>query len=46
MLTTIQLAIDTGYRERKREELEAAKAASIEDGVPIHTRPAVGYRCG
>ena len=25
MLTTIQLAVDAGYRERKRDELEAAK---------------------
>jgi site-specific DNA recombinase len=44
MLTTINLAIDTGYRERKREELERAKAGAIERGVPIHSRPPVGYR--
>jgi site-specific DNA recombinase len=44
MLTTIQLAIDTGYRDRKREEFERAKKGSIENGVPVHTRPPVGYR--
>ena len=44
MLTTIQLAVDTGYRERKGEELERAKENAIANGVPIVTRPAVGYR--
>ena len=44
MLTTIQLAIDTGYRDRKGEELERRKRESIENGIPVHTRPAVGYR--
>lgn len=44
MLTTFQLAVDAGYRERKGEELERAKASAVERGVPIVTRPAVGYR--
>jgi DNA invertase Pin-like site-specific DNA recombinase len=44
MLTTMQLAIDTGYRERKAEELERAKASAIADGIPINTRAAVGLR--
>jgi site-specific DNA recombinase len=44
MLTTIQFAIDTGYRDRKGEELENRKRESIEHGIPVHTRPAVGYR--
>jgi DNA invertase Pin-like site-specific DNA recombinase len=44
MLTTIQLAIDTGYRERKREELETAKENAIMRGIPVNTRPAVGLR--
>jgi DNA invertase Pin-like site-specific DNA recombinase/ribosomal protein L34E len=44
MLTTIQLAVDTGYRERKREELERAKAGAIERGIPVHSRAPVGYR--
>jgi DNA invertase Pin-like site-specific DNA recombinase len=43
MLTTIQLAVDTGYRERKREEFERAKAGAIAAGIPVITRPAVGY---
>ena len=30
MLTTIQLAVDAGYRERKTDELERAKANAIE----------------
>lgn len=44
MLTTIQLAIDTGYRDKKGEELERRKKESIENGIPVHTRPAVGLR--
>jgi DNA invertase Pin-like site-specific DNA recombinase len=44
MLTTIQLAIDGGYRERKREEFERAKENAIKLGIPIHTRPPVGLR--
>src|SRR4051812_41004323 len=44
MLTTIQLAIDSGYRERKREEFERAKAGAIARGVAVNTRPAVGLR--
>src|SRR5215211_6958641 len=44
MLTTIQFAIDTGYRDRKGEELEKRKGESIERGIPVHTRPAVGLR--
>ena len=44
MLTTIQLAIDTGYREKKREELERAKAGAIANGIAVNTRPAVGLR--
>jgi site-specific DNA recombinase len=44
MLTTLQLAIDTGYRERKSEELERAKAGAIERGIPVKTRPPVGFR--
>lgn len=44
MLTTIQLAIDTGYRERKREEFERAKAGAIARGIPVHSRAPVGYR--
>jgi site-specific DNA recombinase len=44
MLTTIQLAIDTGYRERKSAEFDRAKAGAIAAGIPVITRPAVGYR--
>jgi site-specific DNA recombinase len=44
MLTTIQFAIDTGYRDRKSEELENRKRESIANGIPVHTRPAVGLR--
>ena len=44
MLTTIQFAIDTGYRDRKGEELERRKRESIEAGIPVHTRAAVGLR--
>ncbi len=44
MLTTIQLAVDAGYRERKREELEAAKRSAIEAGIPVATRTPTGYR--
>jgi hypothetical protein len=44
MLTTIQLAIDGGYRERKREEFERAKENAIKLGIPIHTRPPAGLR--
>jgi hypothetical protein len=44
MLTTIQLAVDTGYRERKAEEFERAKAGAIAAGIPVIARPAVGYR--
>lgn len=44
MQTTIQLAIDAGYRERKGEEFERAKENAINNGIPVHTRPAVGYR--
>jgi site-specific DNA recombinase len=46
MLTTIQLAVDTGYRERKREEFERAKAGAIARGIPVNSRAAVGYRKG
>jgi DNA invertase Pin-like site-specific DNA recombinase len=42
MLTTIQLAIDAGYRDRKGEELEKRKRESIEAGIPVHTRAPVG----
>ena len=44
MLTTIQLAIDEGYRMRKGEEFEKAKRGAVERGIPIHVRPPVGYR--
>jgi DNA invertase Pin-like site-specific DNA recombinase len=44
MLTTIQLAIDTGYRQRKSAEFDRAKAGAIAAGIPVITRPAVGYR--
>ncbi|MBA2445917.1 MAG: recombinase family protein [Nocardioidaceae bacterium] len=44
MLTTIQFAIDTGYRDRKGEELEKRKRESIEKGIPVNTRAAVGLR--
>ena len=44
MQTTIQLAIDTGYRDRKAAEFETAKKNAIERGIPVHSRPAVGYR--
>lgn len=44
MLTTIQLAVDAGYRERKAEEFERAKEAAIANGIPVITRAAVGYR--
>jgi hypothetical protein len=44
MLTTIQLAVDAGYRERKTEELERAKANAIALGIPVANRPPVGYR--
>ncbi len=44
MLTTIQLAVDAGYRERKREELETAKAHAIEAGIPVSNRAPTGYR--
>jgi len=44
MLTTIQLAIDSGYRERKGAEFERAKEAAIARGVAVNTRPAVGYK--
>ena len=44
MLTTIQFAIDAGYRDRKGEELENRKRESIEAGIPVHTRPAVGLQ--
>jgi DNA invertase Pin-like site-specific DNA recombinase len=44
MLTTIQLAIDTGYRQKKAEEFESAKRGAIEAGIPVHSRPPVGYR--
>lgn len=44
MLTTMQLAIDTGYRERKAEELERAKGDAIADGIPINSRAAVGLQ--
>ncbi len=44
MLTTIQLAVDTGYRERKREELERAKENAIANGIPVKREPPVGYR--
>jgi DNA invertase Pin-like site-specific DNA recombinase len=43
MITTIQLAIDAGYRERKTEELERAKAGAIARGIPISNRAPVGY---
>jgi DNA invertase Pin-like site-specific DNA recombinase len=44
MLTTIQLAVDAGYRERKREELERAKERAIEAGIPVSNRSPTGYR--
>ena len=44
MLTTIQLAIDTGYRERKRDEFDRAKAGAIAAGIAVVTHAAVGYR--
>ena len=44
MLTTIHLAVDAGYRERKTEELERAKANAIAMGIPVANRPPVGYR--
>jgi site-specific DNA recombinase len=44
MTTTIQLAIDAGYRERKTEELERAKENAIANGIPIQNRAQVGYR--
>jgi site-specific DNA recombinase len=44
MLTTIQFAIDAGYRDRKSEEFENRKRESIEAGIPVHTRPAVGLQ--
>lgn len=44
MLTTIQLAVDTGYRKRKREELERAKENAIAAGIPVATRAPTGYR--
>jgi site-specific DNA recombinase len=44
MLTTIHLAIETGYRDRKGEELERRKREAIENGIPVNTRPAVGLR--
>jgi DNA invertase Pin-like site-specific DNA recombinase len=44
MLTTIQLAIDAGYRDRKGAELERAKERAIMNGIPVITRPAVGLR--
>jgi DNA invertase Pin-like site-specific DNA recombinase len=43
MLTTIQLAVDAGYRERKGEELERAKENAVALGIPINSRPATGY---
>jgi len=46
MLTTIQLAVDAGYRERKRDELETAKANAIELGIPVSNRAPTGYRKG
>jgi len=46
MLTTIQLAIDTGYRDRKREEFERAKEGAVKRGIPVNNRAPVGYRKG
>ena len=46
MLTTIQLAVDAGYRERKRDELETAKENAIRLGIPVSNRPPTGYRKG
>ena len=44
MLTTIQLAVDAGYRDRKTAELEDRKRESIANKIPVNTRPAVGLR--
>jgi site-specific DNA recombinase len=44
MQTTIQFAIDTGYRDRKRDELERRKKEAIDAGIPVNSRPAVGLR--
>ena len=44
MLTTIQFAIDAGYRDRKGEELEQRKRESIENKIPVNSRAAVGLR--
>ncbi len=46
MLTTIQLAIDTGYLHRKAAEFEHAKAGAIAAGVPVANRIPVGYAEG
>ena len=46
MLTTIQLAIDTGYLQRKAAEFESAKAGAIAAGIPVANRAPVGYRRG
>lgn len=44
MLTTINFAIDTGYRERKGEELDTAKANAVERGVPVRPHLPPGLR--
>jgi DNA invertase Pin-like site-specific DNA recombinase len=44
MLTTVQLAIDTGYRERKAAELETAKENAVRNGIAVNSRAAVGLR--
>jgi DNA invertase Pin-like site-specific DNA recombinase len=46
MLATIQLAIDTGYLQRKASEFERAKAGAIAAGIPVANRSPVGYRRG
>jgi DNA invertase Pin-like site-specific DNA recombinase len=44
MLTTIQLAIDTGYRDRKSEEFERAKIGAVENGIHLGNRPPAGLK--
>ncbi|HEX2102514.1 MAG TPA: recombinase family protein [Solirubrobacteraceae bacterium] len=44
MLTTIQLAIDEGYRRRKAEEFERAKIGAVNSGIHLGNRPPTGLR--
>ena len=44
LLVTIQGAVAAHYRAKRREDLEKAKSRAIEQGIPIATRPPVGYR--